>query len=212
MRWLAGALVTLFLLSACNQPAPADVGPSPAATLANPATSTAGAPTPSSSPGGKVTGSDPAGKVELAGVRPQSVQIPAIGVRSALMSLKLDKSGELERPKEFARAGWYDGGPVPGATGPAVIAGHVDSKTGPAVFWRLRDLQPGDEVRVELSDKSTVKFRVAQVKAYPKRKFPTAAVYGPTPIPTLRLITCGGDWEREGGYRDNIVVYAELVS
>lgn len=207
MRRIAGALLALFLFGACNQPAPAEVSPTPEA-----AKEAAPAPTPTSSPLGKVTGSDPAGKVELAGVRPKSVQIPAIGVRSTLMSLKLDKSGELERPKEFARAGWYDGGPVPGATGPAVIAGHVDSKTGPAVFWRLRDLKPGDEVRVELSDKSTVKFRVAQVKAYPKRKFPTAAVYGPTPIPTLRLITCGGDWEREGGYRDNVVVYAELVS
>lgn len=212
MRWIAGALAAFFLLAACNLPEPAaDVGPSPAASA--PSGAAAATPTPAASAiGGKITGSDPAGEVGLPGVRPKSVVIPAIGVRSTLMSLKLDPSGELERPKEFARAGWYDGGPIPGATGPAVIAGHVDSKTGPAVFWRLRDLKPGDQVRVELSDKSTVKFRVTQVTAYPKRKFPTSSVYGPTPIPTLRLITCGGDWEREGGYRDNVVVYAELVS
>jgi sortase (surface protein transpeptidase) len=198
--------VALLLVGACGAPQ--------AAVRPRPSSSAVGTPstTPlSPRPAGKVVGSDPAGKVELPGVRPAVVAIPAIGVRSSLISLRLDARGELERPREYDRAGWYSGGPVPGATGPAVIAGHVDSKTGPAVFWRLRELSTGDEIRVELSDRSTVKFRVAEVKAYPKKAFPTASVYGPTPIPTLRLITCGGDWEREGGYRDNIVVYAELA-
>jgi hypothetical protein len=208
MRLVAGALVALVVLGACNQPQASVPSPHQASPIA---AAPSPSPSPSSSVVGEIIGTDPAGKVVLAGIRPASVSIPAIGVTSTLMALRLDADGELERPKEYERAGWYSGGPVPGAVGPAVIAGHVDSKTGPAVFWRLRELKPGDEVRVVLSDKSTVRFRVAQVRQYPKKAFPTASVYGPTPIPTLRLITCGGDWEREGGYRDNVVVYAELA-
>jgi hypothetical protein len=90
-----------------------------------------------------------------------------------------------------------------------VIAGHVDSKTGPAVFFRLRQLKPGALVVVGLSGGGSVRFRVTTVRSYPKDKFPTNEVYGPTPAPELRLITCGGEYDRRAAsYLDNVVAFA----
>lgn len=148
---------------------------------------------------------------QLPGPTPTAVSIPAIGVHSTLLPLHLNARQELVPPPDFVHAGWYTGGPTPGADGPAVIAGHVDSYRGPAVFFRLRDLRPGDLVQVARSDSSTVTFRVQAVQRYPKNSFPTQTVYAPTPTPTLRLITCGGSFNyAERSYRDNIVVYAAL--
>jgi sortase (surface protein transpeptidase) len=107
------------------------------------------------------------------------------------------------------RAGWFVDGTLPGDIGPAVIAGHVDSLTGPAVFWRLHELRSGDFVWVTRSDRTVARFRVIEVAQHPRAAFPTARVYGPTPEAALRLITCAGDYDRDRGeYRDNIVVYA----
>ena len=104
-------------------------------------------------------------------------------------------------------------GPRPGQPGPAVILGHVDSKTGPAVFYQLRALRPGDTVRVGLADGRTLIFRVQRVQRYPKDEFPTEAVYFPTLNRELRLITCGGEFDyARHSYLDNIVVYATLVT
>jgi sortase (surface protein transpeptidase) len=137
------------------------------------------------------------------------VSIPAIGVTSTLLPLLLDSAGALVPPPDFVHAGWYTGGPAPGEQGPAVIAGHVDSRTGPAIFFTLRDLTPGDLVTVTRSDRRTVRFRVTLVERYPKNAFPRLKVYQPTPDPTLRLITCGGSFDyAKRSYRDNIVVYA----
>ena len=117
--------------------------------------------------------------------------------------------GSLQVPKDWDTAGWYDKGPRPGQPGPAVILGHVDSKTGPAVFYRLRALRPPDIVRVGLADGRTLVFRVQRVERYPKDEFPTEAVYFPTLNRELRLITCGGEFDYAAkSYRDNIVVYA----
>jgi Sortase domain len=141
--------------------------------------------------------------------RPLTVSIPAIGVTSSLLPLHLDAAGALVPPPDFVHAGWYTGGPAPGEQGPAVIAGHVDSRKGPAIFFKLRDLAPGDLVTVTRSDGRTVRFRVTQVERYPKDAFPRLKVYQPTPDPTLRLITCGGSFDyAKRSYRDNIVVYA----
>jgi hypothetical protein len=141
-----------------------------------------------------------------------SVSIPAIGVRSTLQPLALDRTGALQPPRDPAQAGWYAAGPVPGDRGPAVIAGHLDSFTGPAVFLRLRQLRPGDVVVVHRSDGTTATFRVQSTRTYPKDAFPTQAVYGPTPVPVLRLITCGGAYDRSRQrYPDDVVVFAELV-
>jgi hypothetical protein len=145
-----------------------------------------------------------------AGVRPLAVSIPSIGVRSSLIPLALlPGSGELAAPADFERAGWYAEGPTPGDPGPAVIAGHVDSRRGPAIFFRLRELRPGDTVQVTRSDGTTARFAVTGVERYPKAAFPTQRVHGPTPDRALRLITCGGSFDAaKRSYRDNVVVYA----
>jgi hypothetical protein len=90
-----------------------------------------------------------------------------------------------------------------------VIAGHVDGASGPGVFARLREVAIGDPVLVARSDGSTARFSVSRVVRHPKSDFPTAEVYGPTPGAELRLVTCGGAFDRAAGsYRDNVVVYA----
>jgi sortase (surface protein transpeptidase) len=117
----------------------------------------------------------------------------------------------MEVPEDFGRAGWFAGGPAPGRPGPAVIAGHVDSMKGPAVFYRLRDLRPGDEVRVERADGARLRFVVDTTRSFPKAGFPTSTVFGPTPEAALRLVTCAGSFDRaRGSYRDNLVVFARL--
>ncbi len=141
--------------------------------------------------------------------KPEKIIIPSIGVNSPLMDLGLQKDGTLEVPSDYQRAGWFERGAAPGRQGPAVIAGHVDSRTGPAVFYRLADLKPGAEIRVTTVGGKNMTFTVDDVQQYPKAKFPTAAVYGPVPGPVLRLITCGGQFDStQGHYRDNVVVYA----
>jgi sortase (surface protein transpeptidase) len=118
----------------------------------------------------------------------------------------------MQVPGDFATAGWFAGGPAPGQLGPAVIAGHVDSRIGPAVFYRLRDLRPGDRIGVVRADGSRLGFVVEQARSYPKAAFPTGAVFGPVPSAALRLITCAGDFDRaRGSYRDNLVVFARLA-
>ena len=146
-------------------------------------------------------------------VRPVAVSIPALKVAGPLEDLVADPaSGELAAPADPARAGWYAAGVVPGDQGPAVIGGHVDSRSGPGVFFRLRNLRPGDVVDVTRSDGRTVRFSVIGVALYPKDKFPTEAVYGPTAGPELRLVTCGGTFDRSArSYDDNVVVDAALV-
>jgi sortase (surface protein transpeptidase) len=140
---------------------------------------------------------------------PVRVQIPSIGVDAPLIRLGLDPKGALEVPKDFDVAGWWTGGSRPGERGPAVIAGHVDSKTGPAVFYEIPRLRRGDVVTVRRRDGSNVRFTVQGSARYPKDHFPTARVYGATRRPTLRLITCSGDFDRSSGhYLDNTVVYA----
>jgi LPXTG-site transpeptidase (sortase) family protein len=139
---------------------------------------------------------------------PARLKVEAIGVDTPLETLRLGKRGELEAPEDFAKAGWYADGTAPGDLGPAVIAGHVDNKRGPAVFYRLRELEAGDRIEV-VRGGTTVRFTVTSTAWYPKTAFPTAKVYGPTPDSQLRLITCGGVFDhRLRSYKDNLVVYA----
>jgi sortase (surface protein transpeptidase) len=112
-----------------------------------------------------------------------------------------------------APAGWYRHFASPGEPGPAVLLGHVDTYEGPAVFHRLSALEPGDSISIDRADGHTVVFTVQSVQTYPKRSFPTNLVYGPAVDPVLRLITCGGSFDRvHRSYLDNVVVYAELAS
>jgi sortase (surface protein transpeptidase) len=140
---------------------------------------------------------------------PVRVEIPSIGVSSRLVRLGLNPDGTMEVPRDYGLAGWFTGGAVPGQDGPAVISGHVDSKTGPAVFYRLRDLSEGDIVRVKRADGNWLTFKVTGSVSYAKAAFPTDAVFGPVTGPVLRLITCGGGFDRASGhYLDNLVVTA----
>ncbi|HUR72891.1 MAG TPA: class F sortase, partial [Sporichthya sp.] len=117
----------------------------------------------------------------------------------------------VEVPTEPMDAGWYRYGSAPGEDGSAVILGHVDSKTGPAVFARLKELRRGDEVAVTMSDRSVVSYRVNKVATYPNAKFPAKQVYGAHGPSTLNLVTCGGAYDRaHGGYQSNVVVYTSL--
>lgn len=144
--------------------------------------------------------------------RPVTLTIPAIGVRTRLVDLGLGRNGTLQVPYSTALAGWFTGSPRPGAVGSAVIAGHVDSRTGPAVFYWLRDMRPGERIYVGRADGTLAVFTVTGVRTYPKDKFPTASVYGPVPDAELRLITCGGIFDQSlGSYLSNVVVFARLT-
>jgi len=143
---------------------------------------------------------------------PVSLTIPLIGVRTQLITLGLTSTGALQVPSTTSVAGWYTGSPRPGAIGPAIIVGHIDSFTGPGVFYRLSELKAGDRVYVKRADGTLVEFRVTSVQTYLKDQFPTEDVYGPVPDPELRLITCGGAFDAATGhYLSNIVVYATEV-
>jgi sortase (surface protein transpeptidase) len=144
---------------------------------------------------------------------PIRVRIPAIGVSAAVIPLHLNQDRTLQVPSNFAQTGWFVGGPEPGETGSAVLAGHVDSRSGPAVFYRLRALLQGDRIRMVLRDRSIVRFAVTGTKAVPKKRFPWRLVYRKTARPTLRLITCDGAFDRSTGhYVDNYIVFAKLLS
>ena len=148
----------------------------------------------------------------LAAAPPVRVRIPAIEVDSALIGLGLAADGTLQVPADGSVAGWFTGAPTPGERGPAVIAAHVDWNHAPGVFFRLRDLEPGDDVSVARADGTTARFVVLGVEQYPKDAFPTERVYGDVDHAGLRLITCGGSFDRAArSYRDNVVVYAGLV-
>lgn len=139
---------------------------------------------------------------------PERVRIPDIGVDAPLEQLHLLADGSLAGPAQWADAGWYADGTRPGDVGPAVIAGHIDSTSGPAVFYRLDELRAGALVEV-FEDGRWAPFRVTSVGRYPKDAFPTGRVYGPTPDAQLRLITCGGAFDHaRKSYLDNTVVYA----
>ena len=145
--------------------------------------------------------------------RPVSLTIPLIGVKTNLITLGLTASGALQVPSTTTVAGWYTGSPRPGAIGSAIIVGHIDSLSGPGVFFRLSELRAGDRVYVRRADGTMIMFRVTSVQTYLKDEFPTQAVYGPTPDAELRLITCGGAFDSATGhYLSNIVVYATQAS
>ena len=144
--------------------------------------------------------------------RPVSLTIPLIGVKTNLITLGLAAGGAMQVPSTSTVAGWFTGSPRPGAVGSSIIVGHVDSKSGPGIFFRLPELKKGDDVYIKRSDGTTAEFRVTEVQEYPKDQFPTDRVYGPTPDAELRLITCGGTFDSvTGHYLSNIIVYATQV-
>jgi hypothetical protein len=157
----------------------------------------------------------PSSAADLAGAAvgvvetPTRLEIPAIDVDAPIEPLELNPDGTLEVPDDAEVTGWFTGGPEPGEAGNAIIAGHLDSFTGPGVFARLRDLERGERIIIHGADGTTLTFAVEGAGQYAKTDFPTEEVYGPSTLPGLRLITCGGGFDHATGhYEDNLVVYA----
>jgi len=144
---------------------------------------------------------------------PLALRIPAIGLNAPLSELGLNPNHTVQVPTDFQEPGWYKFGPSPGQMGSSVILGHVDSYQGPAVFFQLRSLRPGDHVDVTLADGVVSHFVVRQVAMYSKSNFPTLQVYGPHGYSALQLVTCGGAFDNQTrSYLSNVVVYTSLVS
>ncbi|WP_084078170.1 class F sortase [Demequina sp. NBRC 110057] len=171
------------------------------------------APTPApTSVGAGTTGRDRVTVADPAPALPTRLEIPAIDVDTVLERLGLLTDGSLATPEDTDLAGWFEGGPRPGAIGPSVIAGHVSWNGDPSVFFRLTELVPGDLITVEQADGREVTFEVTRIEQHPKDAFPTVEVYSNTDDPELRLITCGGDFDSSTGhFDDNIVVFARLA-
>ncbi|MBO2447565.1 class F sortase [Actinomadura barringtoniae] len=145
---------------------------------------------------------------------PVRLEVSEIGLNAKIMRVGQNKDGTVEVPpfKNGDQAGWYEHGPAPGTRGSAVVLGHYDDQEGPAVFYKLNKLKPGAQIRVQRSDKRTALFRVDATEQIRKWEFPRTRVYGDVHYAGLRLITCGGDYNRdEHSYKDNFIVYAHLV-
>ena len=144
---------------------------------------------------------------------PVRLQIPVLGVSAPVVGLGLDADRSLQVPADPTRAGWYRASPAPGSLGPAIVVGHVDSAaTGPAIFYRLATLRPGNLITIGRADGRTAVFTVTGVREFAKDHFPTQLVYTDTNDAALRLITCGGSFDAaRGRYRDNVVVFATLT-
>ncbi|MFB6481172.1 class F sortase [Streptomyces virginiae] len=153
------------------------------------------------------------GIAPLPGSPPARIRIPSIRVDAPLTGLGLDRRGSLEVPPPDRRdlAGWYRDGTTPGATGTAVIAGHVDDAVGPGVFYDLGALRRGASIEIPRADGRTAVFTVHAVEVYDAKAFPDTRVYGPSARAELRVITCGGGFSPRTGYRGNVVVFAHLT-
>lgn len=217
--WSPGQLVLLVVMitaTACGHltgtadsstPPNAQATPTPPTATTTPVSRTPGpaAATPTEATATNVTPT-------MDAATPVRLQIPAIGVDSDLMNLGLQTDGTLEVPPAGFPAGWYTGAPTPGQLGPAIIAGHVDWGGQPGVFFDLRDLTAGDEIHVIREDGSTARFRIDRIERFAKDQFPTQLVYADLDHAGLRLITCGGDFDRQTrSYKDNLIVFARLL-
>ena len=190
-------------------PLSAVVGPavSPSATLQTAPTPPAGGSTLQTAP------TPPAGMSPVDRSTPVALRIPAINLAVSLSTLGLNPDRTVQVPTDFQEPGWFDLGPSPGQVGSAVILGHVDSYQGPAVFFRLRALHPGDQVEVSLADGMIAHFMVTTVVMYPKDQFPADQVYASHGGSALQLVTCGGAFDTHTrSYLSNVVAYTTLTS
>lgn len=188
------SLLTTFTLLACGS---ADERPASRAT-----------------PQTTVTSTDSGSSAKALGrSEPTWIKVPSIEARSSLVPLGLndDRTVEIPPVTEPMQAGWYQHSPTPGELGPAVILGHVDGSGQKGIFWRLREVKQGDEVQIGRQDGSVATFTVDRVEQIPKKSFPTDQVYGDTRDAQVRLITCGGEFDRAArSYLDNVIVYGSL--
>lgn len=193
----AGLLVGYFIFGGTDAARPRASAAAPSAAVAAP-----------SAPSGV-----PQVVTSLVRSEPAQIDIPAIEVSSSLVDLGLNDDGTLEVPVNFDKTGWFTGGNFPGDPQgpPALIAGHVDSSRGPAVFYRLRELVSGDEVLVTRADNTVAVFTVTGSQQYPKDALPTDEIYAPVDAAELVMITCIGDFDQTArSYKDNLVVRATL--
>jgi hypothetical protein len=199
IRLIAVIAVSLGILAGCGTPAPSSAPAAPA-------------PTPVSIPAPPA----PAAQVPVVtdGVAPASLTISSIGATSTLIPVGLTADGALDVPSVHTpkQAAWFQPGPEPGQNGPAVIIGHIDGDHIEGVFWKLKDVHAGDVVQVVLKDGRQLRFTVYATELASKDSFPASKVFGFTPTPELRLITCGGSFDAAAhSYRSNSIVYARLV-
>ncbi|MCX0247030.1 class F sortase [Streptomyces drozdowiczii] len=159
-------------------------------------------------------GDRPVSHAPLSPSRPVKVAVPAIFIEAPVTGLGLDRKGHLGAPpmSKPREVGWYRDGPSPGEKGTSLIVGHRDTETGPAIFLNLNALHKGDKVTVTRADKQKAVFTVDAVETYTKDKFPDDKVYGSTGRAELRLMTCGGRFNKKDGYAANVVVFAHLTS
>jgi len=143
---------------------------------------------------------------------PRTVSIPALGVSASIVKLGLMANHQVQVPKTTTVVGWYKLGPTPGQIGSAVLLAHVDSTTGPGVFFYLKNLKAGNLVNVTLANGTVTHFRVQKVVEYSKTAFPDRLVYGNHGSRELHLVTCGGAFDRStGSYESNVVVFTKYV-
>lgn len=199
------ALAAVWICTGCAVTAPTDAAPTVVAPADAAPTDAAPRPTPASAAAS-------AGPASVTAADPTRVRIPALGLDEPLIELGLAADGAMEVPVDYDDVGWFTGGGRPGGTGPTVIAAHVDSPTGPAVFQRLDEVSVGDVIEVHDAEGRVHGYRVTETADYPKAAFPTARVFGATARDELRVITCGGIFDRDAGsYLDNHVVFAERM-
>jgi sortase (surface protein transpeptidase) len=144
--------------------------------------------------------------------RPVHLTIPAIGASAPMIPLGKNADGTMQTPSNTVDTGWFQPGPGPGEQGAAVVVGHVDSYRGPGVFFHLRALRRGDAIDITLKNRQKLRFVVTGSKDVSKSRFPASLVFARTAVPTLRLVTCGGAFDRSTGhYLNNYIVFARLV-
>lgn len=225
-RTIPAAALAVVMLATCapdptlvagDPTSPATVTPSAPPAAPEPAspagTPDRATPSPSREPVELAAGGQFSERPAPNGVDPDRIRIPAIGVDAAVDDMGLNDDGSIEVPEAFEDTGWWEYSPRPGRVGASAILGHVDSTTGPAVFFRLTELRPGDEIHVDGVDGRTVTFAVRAIEQHPKAQFPSERVFGATPQPSLRLITCGGAFDSNAGsHLDNVIVFADVVA
>jgi sortase (surface protein transpeptidase) len=210
----AGLLAVLGLgLSSCAPASDAQSGQPATTQLSAPAQPGTNNESPASQP-------DSAAPVQpqqavQANLAPVSISAPTIGLSAKITDLGKEANGELQVPtgEPGSPAGWYRDSPAPGQPGSSIILGHVNSTTGPVgLFYRLHEMQPGQQFATGMADGTTKTFTVDKVDVYHKSSFPTVEVYRNADRPEVRLITCGGFDKASNQYLDNTVVYAHLTS
>jgi Sortase domain len=146
--------------------------------------------------------------------QPVRISIPTLGVRANVVEVGRADDGSIATPVEdpAGTAGWYGLGPTPGETGTAVIVGHVDTASRPAVFQRLGELKAGKVIEVSRKDRKVATFKVESVERFPKTSFPADRVFDAADGARLALVTCGGEWVGgDTGYADNVIVFARAA-